>query len=241
MEKNVKLPLLKAILFTFVPLIFATIAGTIISIKSLNGNYIIIAQSVAFALSIFVGLIIMKKLHLTLLEIGFCKMDTRVKNVLFFIPLLIIEILPFFTGLNDKNNIPRILLLIVFTIIVGINEELYWRGIILKLFTNNIVKAIIISSVLFGIGHIVNALAIENYLYIILQIIFAFIIGLIFAEIVIITKSIIPAIIFHTIHDFVANITNDSVEGIALLILGIQLFVLIVYAIILWRKSKKIR
>ena len=81
----------------------------------------------------------------------------------------------------------------------------------MTLYKNNAIKAIIISSVLFGIGHIANAFSNSNYFYIILQIIFAFIIGLVYAEIVIITKSIIPAVIFHAVHDFMAMVTNDNV------------------------------
>jgi membrane protease YdiL (CAAX protease family) len=239
-EKTMKRPLLKAIIFTIIPLICATIAGAIIAINSFEGNYSIVVQSALFALSIIIGIMIIKFLHLKFEEIGFKKIiNGTAKNMLYFIPLIVIELLPFFTGFNEQNSPSRIILLIIFTIIVGINEELYFRGIILNLFKNNGVKAIIISSILFGLGHIINAIVNTNYLYIVLQIIFSFIVGIICAEIVIITKSIIPVIIFHTIHDFVASITNDSVSGIALIILIIQMLILILYIVLTWNKLKR--
>jgi membrane protease YdiL (CAAX protease family) len=235
-------PVLKAVLFTFVPLLFAAAAGIIISIKALNENQAIIAQTAAFCASILIGLIILRKSGFTLTETGFKKLEyNTVKAALYFIPLIIMETLPFFTGLNENNNGLRIVLLVFFTIIVGINEELYFRGIILNLFKkDNVVRGIIISSILFGIGHTANALAGKNWDYIAAQVIFAFLFGIMAAEIVIITKSIFPVILIHAIHDFVSNITNDGVQnGIPLIILIIQIVILIVYVIIMFKKIKQ--
>jgi len=239
-ENIIKRPLLKAIFFALIPTVFAVIAGIIISIKELDDNFSLVVQTICFTISIIVGIIIIRTLHWQFTEIGICKVQKdTLKKVLFFLPLIIIEILPFFTGLNDKNNSLRIILLIAFTVIVGINEEIYFRGIILSLFRKNIIKSIIVSSVLFGIVHIANSFSNTNYLYIILQVAFAFVIGIVYAETVIITKSIIPAILFHSMHDFVAMVTNDSVEGTALIILIIQFIILIIYAIIMYFLIKR--
>jgi membrane protease YdiL (CAAX protease family) len=234
-----KKPLIKAIFFTFIPVIFATIAGTVISIMELDTNSSIIVQSICFFVSIMVGIIITKILHFQFNEIGINIIQKNTsKKVFYFIPLIIIEILPFFNGFNEQNNYLRIILLIIFTVIVGVNEELYFRGIIVALYKNNGIKAIIVSSILFGVGHIANAFSNSNYLYIILQIIFAFIIGIVYAEIVIITKSIIPAIIFHAVHDFIGMVTNDNIVGKSFLVLIIQMIVLIIYIIIMWKEIK---
>ena len=236
---TIKRPLIKAIFFTLIPLIFATIAGTIISIMELDNNISIVVQSICFFISILTGIIILKILHFRFNEIGIRNIQKEgLKNVFYFILLILVEMLPFFNGLNEQNNFIKVILLIIFTIIVGINEELYFRGIIMGLFKNKNIKAIIISSILFGVGHIANAFSNQNYLYIILQVIFAFIIRIVFAEIVIITESIILPMIFHTIHDFIAMITNDNVIGKSLMILIIQIIVLLIFCIMMLKKIK---
>jgi membrane protease YdiL (CAAX protease family) len=152
---------------------------------------------------------------------------------LYFIPLIIIEIIPFLSGFNEKNNLVRIILLIIFTINIGINEELYFRGIIMSLYKNNIIKSIIVSSMLFGIAHITNAFDNTHFLYIIFKIMFTLVLGIIYAEITIITKSIIPGVIIHAIHDFIAMTTNNGISIMTLIIL-------LIYPIIMWKKIKYI-
>ena len=47
-ENTMKRPLIKAVFFTFIPLIFAAIAGTVISIMKFDNNSSIIVQSICF-------------------------------------------------------------------------------------------------------------------------------------------------------------------------------------------------
>jgi len=89
---------------------------------------------------------------------------------------------------------------------------------------------------LFGILHSANLLGGKQPLYVILQVIFAFIFALVCSEIVVITKSLIPVILWHTLHDFIAYITNDNFNNLALIILAVQCVILIIFAFVLWRK-----
>jgi membrane protease YdiL (CAAX protease family) len=162
---------------------------------------------------------------------------TENKRVLFYIPLFLIEIIPIIIGnYNNETTIFQCFILIFFTIAVGINEEIYFRGIVLKILNKKgIKKAIIISSIIFGIFHIVNLLNGRDALYVVLQIFFAFLVGFVLSEIVLITKSIIIVIIWHFTHDFVALITGDNLRKVDLIILTIQIAILAVYAIIIWK------
>ena len=98
-------------------------------------------------------------------------------------------------------------------------------------------KAIIWSAVVFGVLHLVNALSGKSTLYLVLQMFFAFLVGFVLAEIVSITKSLWFVIIWHAAHDFISSTTSDALDTKALIILGIQVGILLVYAILIWRKS----
>jgi len=161
------------------------------------------------------------------------------KKVLFYIPLFLIEIIPIIFGnYNDEIIISQYFILLFFTVAVGLNEEVYFRGIILKILNiKGIKKAIIISSVIFGVLHVVNLFDGKHVLYIILQICFAFLVGFVLSEIVIITKSIVIVIIWHFTHDFVALITGDNLGKVDLIILAIQVIILLFYAMIIWKNG----
>jgi membrane protease YdiL (CAAX protease family) len=99
-------------------------------------------------------------------------------------------------------------------------------------------NAIIGTSILFGVLHLANAFNGKDLFYVILQIIFAFLVGFVLAEIVSITKSLWVAIIWHASHDYISSITGDLLNTKELIILAVQVAVLIIYAFILWKSSK---
>ncbi|MBU3192314.1 CPBP family intramembrane glutamic endopeptidase, partial [Clostridium bowmanii] len=99
--------------------------------------------------------------------------------------------------------------LIFFTLAVGISEEVYFRGIILKLLKDNfsVKQTIVISALVFGIGHFASILVGQSIVEVLLQIINAIVFGILAAEIVMITKSLFPVIIWHLLFDFVNHIS----------------------------------
>ena len=124
-----------------------------------------------------------------------------------------------------------------FTIAVGISEEIYFRGIIFNLLEEKyaIKKSIIISALVFGIGHIATAFTGGSILIVLLQILNAFIFGIIAAEIVNITKSLIPTITWHFVFNFVNYITLSTGTN-AIFVIGFQEIIMIIYAYNLWCK-----
>jgi len=74
-----------------------------------------------------------------------------------------------------------------------------------------------------------------------LQIAFAFLFGLVCAEIVAKTKSVIFPIIWHATHDFIAFLTNSEPNVLSVSIYTFHCLVLIGLAIYFWRAlfSKK--
>ena len=91
----------------------------------------------------------------------------------------------------------------------GIWEEVYFRGIILLLFMRILPKqrAVIMATFLFAIIHL-DPLKID--LHIIVDVISIFFMGLLFTYVVLKTGSLLPAIIFHYVHDIFINLVQNT-------------------------------
>jgi len=231
-------PLRSAILLGLLPILFAIAAGVISVVLEFNETQVLITQTLAFLLSMLLGLLLVARSRLGFAAFGFRKPDANSSPlVLYFLPLLVIELLPFLNGFDLSLSLSQVGLLFIFAAVVGINEELFFRGLIIKILqTKGLKYAVIVSSLLFGIGHAFTALSGSDPLYVIILIIFAGLFGLICAEIVILTKSIIPVIVWHGLHDFIANITLDAGTTLNLTLLLVQTVILCLYGLFLWRK-----
>lgn len=220
---------------------FMTALGTAVpQIIGLTDNVQIAVTTVFLFLSILIGIFIMKKSRFTLSDYGFQRSKRNTCNqVWWYIPLLAVEILPIvIAGFSPEVTVLQYIILLFFTVAVGFNEEIYFRGLSLKFIEEKgRKKAIICSSVIFGFLHIVNAFNGKNTFYLILQMIFAFLVGFVLAEIVSITKSLWVVIIWHAAHDYISNITGDTLDTTALIALAIQVGILLVYAICIWKRS----
>ena len=104
----------------------------------------------------------------------------------------------------------------------GIWEEVFFRGIILVLFMRvyPLRKAVFFSTFLFTMVHLTNPMAID--LEMIVDLVSIFFIGLLFTYLVLKTGSLLPAIVFHYVHDiFVLLVQNtpgaDKTLALALL------------------------
>lgn len=235
-----KQPYVAAVL-TGVLCTFMTGLGMAVSqIAGLEGDAIYAGATVSLLVSVIIGLIIMKRTGFTLAGFGFTGNKKGTTNKIgWYIPLVVIEILPVaFYGFDSSITGVQLVILACFTIAVGFNEEIYFRGLILKFLEQKGSKrAIIVSSVIFGVLHLINALNGKNTLYLILQMLFAFLVGFVLAEIVTITKSLWVPIIWHASHDFISGVTGDSLDVKALILLGIQVAILIVYTVYMWKIS----
>lgn len=220
---------------------FMTALGMAVSqIMELDTYSTYVVATVFLVISVAIGIFIMKKTKITLSEYGFRVSETRSNGkVWWYAPLVVIEILPIAVyGFSSEITSMQYIILAFFTIAVGFNEEIYFRGLALKILMGKGRKqAIIFSSIIFGVLHLVNAFNGKNVLYIVLQMFFAFLVGFILAEIVSITKSLWIVIIWHAAHDLIASSTDEILDQRALIILGIQVVILLIYAIGIWKKS----
>lgn len=136
---------------------------------------------------------------------------TNLKGYLYFLPLLLIVSVNLWSGIHINHTASEILFHILTMLNVGFLEEIIFRGFLFKMMAkDNVKSAIIVSSVTFGIGHIVNLLNGADFLPTLMQICYAIAIGYLFVIIFYKSKSLIPCIIAHSIFNSLSifNVEN---------------------------------
>lgn len=128
------------------------------------------------------------------------KKVTNLKKYLYFVPLFVIVSVNLWNGININNSSSEIIFHILTMVNVGFIEEIIFRGFLFKMMAkDNVKSAIIVSSITFGIGHIVNLLNGANLIPTLIQICYAISIGYLFVIIFHKSKSLIPCIITHAV------------------------------------------
>ena len=228
---------LLSVVWTIVMLIFPVLSGVIAAVFKMNQIEIFLMQGCFMLLSIIIPIAYVCKRKVNVNEIGLRKTESgSLRKTLLFIPLIISELPLMLVGVDFKS-FTYISALAFFTLMVGISEELYFRGIILKLLKDNysVKQTIVISALIFGIGHIAGILAGKSIVEVLLQIINAIVFGILAAEIVILTKSLFPVIIWHFLFNFVNHISLATTTS-QYIAIGFQEVIMIIYALYLWSK-----
>lgn len=152
---------------------------------------------------------------------------TNLKGYLYFIPLLLLISVNLWNGINIHNSSREILFHILTMINVGFIEEIIFRGFLFKMMKkNNVKSAIIVSSITFGIGHIVNLLNGADFVPTLMQICYAITLGYLFVIIFYKSKSLVPCIVAHAlINSFsifnVDNIVSMYIAPIFLMVVSV--------------------
>ena len=145
---------------------------------------------------------------------GLCKSEIPVSKMLFYIPLIILLTANLWYGVTRNVSPLETILYILSMLCVGFLEEMIFRGFLFYALAKNGVKsAIIVSSVTFGIGHLVNLVngSGTELLPNILQVIYAVAAGFAFVMIYYKTKSLVPCIITHSIFNGLSIFANETV------------------------------
>ena len=164
---------------------------------------------------------------------------TNLKEYLYFIPLLLIISVNLWNGINISNKINEIVFYIITMLNIGFIEEIIFRGFLFKMMAkDNVKSAIIVSSITFGIGHIINLFNGADVILTLFQVVYAISIGFLFVIIFYKSKSLIPCIITHSLVNALSvfNIDNTLSMYIAPIFLTI---VPIVYAIYIKNNVKE--
>lgn len=123
----------------------------------------------------------------------------KFKEFLYFIPLVLIISVNLWTGINIRNSVSEIIFFILTMILVGFLEEIIFRGFLFKMMEkDNVNIAIIVTSLTFGIGHILNLFNGADLIPTLLQICYAIAGGYLFVIIFHKGKSLWPCIVTHS-------------------------------------------
>ena len=134
------------------------------------------------------------------------------KKFLYFVPLLILMSVNLWGGINTNNSISYILVYMGSMLFIGFLEEIIFRGFLFKMIAKDSLKsAIIVTSLTFGVGHIINLLNGAEFVPTLLQIIYATATGYLFAIILVKGKSLWPCIITHSVVNMLSVFVVENI------------------------------
>lgn len=187
-------------------------------------------------------IIFLKKNNL-LEKYGLCSFKGNLKSFLYFIPLLVILTVNLWNGVRMNTSVINTILFITSMICVGFLEEIIFRGFLFVSMSQNSIKsAIVVSSITFGIGHIVNLLNGGDFVPTLLQVFYAIAIGFLFTIMFYKSKSLIPCIIVHAVFNSLSifsvensSMTLDIITAVFLCVVSIG------YALWILNKTKEVK
>lgn len=144
---------------------------------------------------------------------GFCKADIAASKMLFYIPVSILLTANMWYGFRVNMSLLETILYILSMFCVGFLEELIFRGLLFNaMLKNGKNSAIIVSSVTFGVGHIINLIngSGAELLPNLLQVVYAIAVGFMFMMIYYRTKSLLPCIITHGVFNALSAFANET-------------------------------
>ncbi len=144
---------------------------------------------------------------------GLCKPKESAKEMLYYIPLGVMLLANMMFGVRINLSFAETVLYMLTMLFVGFLEEVIFRGLLFNAMAKDGIKsAIAVSSITFGIGHIINlfngsgAELIPN----LLQVIYAVAAGFVFVMIYYKTKSLIPCIVGHGVFNALSAFADES-------------------------------
>ena len=171
---------------------------------------------------------------------GFCRSRYPAKQFLYYLPLVVIASSALWGGIGLRFGITGTVCYVISMCCAGFLEEVIFRGLLFRAMEkDNLKSAVLVSSLTFGLGHIVNLFngSGQDIISTIIQIIFAVLVGFVLVLIFYYGGSLIPCILFHSgnnaLHAFEAERAMDPKVSMVLnlvliiVVLGGYLFYLV--------------
>lgn len=193
-----------------------------------------------FALAMSAVLFFFVKTNNLMAYFGLCRVEGSSRKYLYFLPVLLISSVNFWNGVTCKASMQEVILFIISMLCVGFLEELIFRGFLFKaMCRDNVKTAIVVSSLTFGFGHIVNLLRGEALAETLIQLIYASAIGFCFTVLFYVGKSIIPCIIAHAVVNSTSMFCMDGNWTMFLISTAVITVAGAAYGVYLLRSVKK--
>lgn len=162
--------------------------------------------------------------------------STDYRKYLYFLPLIVLSTANLWNGVVFKQAFLDSVLFVVCMVFIGFLEEVIFRGFLFKALSRKSTRsAMLISSVTFGMGHIVNLLNGADFLPTLLQIGYATAIGFLFTVLFIKTKSLWPCILAHAVINATSLFAVEGDGSVQLISSLVMVFISVGYALYLLR------
>ncbi len=139
-----------------------------------------------------------------------------VKKYLYFIPFVLLATVNFWFGVSMHYDLLHQTFSVITMGLAGYVEEIIFRGLLFKAIEKDSVKkAIIISSVTFGAGHIINLLTGQATADTFFQIGYAIAIGFAFVMVFYKSGSLIPCIITHSVVNITSKFSCENISAVS--------------------------
>ena len=145
---------------------------------------------------------------------GLCKPQVPASKMLYYLPLIVLLTANFWFGVKMNASPIETVLYMLSMLCVGFLEELIFRGFLFNAMAKNGVRsAIIVSSLTFGIGHIINLIngSGAELLPNLLQVVYAVAVGFAFVMIYYKTKSLLVCIATHSLFNAASAFANETI------------------------------
>lgn len=180
------------------------------------------------------------KRHDLMEECGLCAFRGNVRNYLYFLPLVLIASTNLWNGVTMNGSLWETALFILSMLCVGFLEEVIFRGFLFKAISRDNLKiAILVSSLTFGLGHIVNLLNGADLAPTLLQICYASAIGFLFVVIFYRGKSLLPCIFTHSVVNSLSIFGVKGSRAGEIITSFILCVVALGYGLWIWKKTEK--
>lgn len=128
-----------------------------------------------------------------------------------FLPLLLIASVNLWNGIALRASPAETVLFLLSMACAGFLEEVIFRGFLFRaLCRDNVKLAVLVSSVTFGLGHIVNLLNGQDLIPTLLQICYATAVGFLFTVLFYKGKSLLPCIAAHAATNCLGILAVDA-------------------------------
>ncbi len=172
---------------------------------------------------------------------GLTKVRVDHKQYLYYIPLLVLASTNLWGGFAMHLSPVETVCYVISMIGVGILEEIIFRGLLFKALCKDSYKAaVVISSVTFGIGHIVNLLNGAAFLPTLLQIIYATAAGFLFTVLFQKSGTLLPCIVTHCVINSLSVFGAERVPALDYIAAASLTVISLLYAVWILKQTKHV-
>ena len=164
-------------------------------------------------------------------EYGLCKSRISSKKLLYYMPLIVIISCNLWFGVKLQYTVTESIYYVCSMLCVGFLEEMIFRGFLFKAMSkDNLKMAIIVSSVTFGIGHLINLFngSGAELFASVCQVGYAMAFGYLAVMLFYKSKSLIACILAHGVMNALSIFANVTVMNTYAVQIGVSLVLFIV-------------